>query len=178
VLHILDAEKPPAIIRQIRAGKGGVMGGIEWGPAADRDRVYVAISDLDFAKPESGGGLTAFQIGTGERIWHAPAPKPSCLAVRGCRAAQPAAVTSISGAVFSGSLDGHLRAYSSADGKLIWDLDTRQAFATVNNVPARGGSLNAAGPTVVGGMLLVNSGYGILGGSAGNVLLAYTVDGR
>ena len=38
---------------------------------------------------------------------------------------------------------------------------------------ARGGSLNATGPTVAAGMLYVNSGYGQLGGMAGNVLLAF-----
>ena len=76
------------------------------------------------------------------------------------------------------SLDGHLRAFSSAEGKLLWDLDTRKPWTTVNHVPAQGGSLNGAGPTVAGGMLLVNSGYGFVGGAAGNVLLAFTVDGK
>jgi polyvinyl alcohol dehydrogenase (cytochrome) len=80
--------------------------------------------------------------------------------------------------VFSGSLDGHLRAFSSGEGKLLWDLDTRKPWTTVNHVPAQGGSLNGAGPTVAGGMVLVNSGYGIVGGAAGNVLLAFTVDGK
>jgi hypothetical protein len=42
--------------------------------------------------------------------------------------------------------------------------------------PAQGGFLNAAGLRVAGGILLVNSGYGFFGGSAGNVLLAFTVD--
>lgn len=55
---------------------------------------------------------------------------------------------------------------------------TRKPFATVDNVPGRGGSINNAGPTVVGGMVFVNSGYGFLGGAEGNVLLAFTVDGR
>ena len=38
--------------------------------------------------------------------------------------------------------------------------------------------VNGAGPTVAGGMLLVNSGYRFVGGAAGNVLLAFTVDGK
>jgi polyvinyl alcohol dehydrogenase (cytochrome) len=46
----------------------------------------------------------------------------------------------------------------------------------VNNVPATGGSINGAGPTVVGGMLFVNSGYGLLSGAPGNVLLAFALD--
>jgi polyvinyl alcohol dehydrogenase (cytochrome) len=84
----------------------------------------------------------------------------------------------IPGVVFSGSLDGHLRAYSTKDGKVVWDLDTLQDFETVNGVKAHGGSLNAAGPTIAGGMMFVNSGYSQLTGMAGNVLLALTVDGK
>ena len=30
-------------------------------------------------------------------------------------------VMGIPGALFSGSLDGHLRAYSTANGKILWD---------------------------------------------------------
>jgi polyvinyl alcohol dehydrogenase (cytochrome) len=178
VLHMLDPDKRGAVIRQIQMGKGGILGGIEWGPASDAERVYVAMSDLDPKNPLAGGGLTAVQIATGEKLWHAPAPKPACLGQPGCSVAQPAAVTTIPGVVFSGSLDGHLRAYASATGALLWDLDTRKPFDTVNRVPGAGGSMNAAGPAVVGGMLFVNSGYGFLGGAPGNVLLAYSVDGR
>ena len=178
MLHVLDPDRQGAVIRQIRVGKGGVIGGIEWGPAADGEKVYVAISDLDWNHREAGGGLTAIQIATGEKLWHMPAPKPACLGEHGCSAAQPSAVTAIPGVVFSGSLDGHLRAFRSASGELLWDLDTRKPFTTVNNVPSRGGSINGAGPTVAGGMVFVNSGYGFLGGAAGNVLLAFSVDGR
>jgi polyvinyl alcohol dehydrogenase (cytochrome) len=84
----------------------------------------------------------------------------------------------IPGAVFSGSLDGHLRAYETAAGGVIWDLDTAREFETVNGIPARGGSLNGPGATVAGGMLFVSSGYGSLGFMPGNVLLAFSIDGR
>jgi polyvinyl alcohol dehydrogenase (cytochrome) len=175
---MLDPDRRGAVIRQVRLGKGGLIGGIEWGPAADGRNIYVAMSDLDRTKPEAGGGLTAVQIATGEKVWHVPAPKPPCLGEKGCSAAQPSAVTTIPGVVFSGSLDGHLRVYSAAKGDLLWDLDTRRDFPTVNNVAGHGGSMNGAGPAVVGGMLFVNSGYGSLGGAPGNVLLAFSVDGR
>jgi len=48
----------------------------------------------------------------------------------------------------------------------------------VNGVPARGGSMNGPGATVAGGLLFVSSGYGSLGFMPGNVLLAFSVDGR
>jgi len=38
--------------------------------------------------------------------------------------------------------------------------------------------LNATGATVAEGMLFVGSGYGQLGGMAGNALLAFSVDGK
>jgi polyvinyl alcohol dehydrogenase (cytochrome) len=82
------------------------------------------------------------------------------------------------GVVFSGSQDGHLRAYASGDGRIIWDFDTAQPFDTVNGVPAAGGSLDNGGATVAGGMVYVNSGYGRITGQPGNLLLAFGVDGR
>ena len=82
----------------------------------------------------------------------------------------------IPGVVFSGSMDGHIRAYSTEDGKVLWDYDTAGEFETVNGVIGRGGSLDTAGPTIAGGMVFVNSGYGQWGGMPGNVLLAFSVE--
>ena len=87
-------------------------------------------------------------------------------------------VTAIPGVVFSGSVDGHLRAYSAATGEVVWDMDTAREYETVNGQKARGGSLDAAGAVIVGGTLYVNSGYGQWGGMPGNVLLAFSVDGK
>jgi polyvinyl alcohol dehydrogenase (cytochrome) len=57
-------------------------------------------------------------------------------------------------------------------------MDTVQAYKTVNGVAANGGSLDGPGPVVVGGTVFVNSGYAFVGGIPGNVLLAFSVDGR
>jgi len=57
-------------------------------------------------------------------------------------------------------------------------MDTKGEHHTVNNVAARGGSIDGPGVAVVGGTLYATSGYGSWGGAPGNVLLAYTVDGR
>ena len=75
-------------------------------------------------------------------------------------------------------MDGHLRAYSTTDGELLWDYDTAREFVTVNSVPGKGGALDAGGVVIAGGMLFAGSGYGQWGGLPGNVLLAFSLDGR
>jgi len=92
---------------------------------------------------------------------------------------QAAAVTVIPGVVFSGSNDGRIRAYSTKDGKILWEYDTVQEFTAVNGVKAKGGSINNGGPAVAGGMLFTNSGYSHHSGIIpGNVLLAFSPDGQ
>jgi polyvinyl alcohol dehydrogenase (cytochrome) len=183
----LDPDRQGEVLWQRRVGQGGVLGGIQWGSAADHEKMYVAVSDLQITGivPDStsaqgyrlvvnskkGGGLFALRLATGEKVWEAkPAP---CGERERCSPAQSAAVTAIPGVVFSGSVDGHLRAYSSSTGEVIWDVDTAREYETVNGMKARGGSLDGPGPTIAGGMLYVNSGYGQWGGMPGNVLLAY-----
>jgi polyvinyl alcohol dehydrogenase (cytochrome) len=157
-----------------RVGGGSALGGIEWGPAADETQLYAAVSDIVVTAGKDPGGLTAVRIADGKTVWRAAPPKPVCAwGARGCTAAQSQAVTVIPGAVFSGSHDGHLRAFSTADGRMIWDVDTGVPFETVNKVPGAGGSLDHGGPTVAGGKVFVNSGYGRINGQPGNVLLVY-----
>jgi len=79
---------------------------------------------------------------------------------------------------FRESVDGHLRAYSATNGAVLWDFDSVGPFKTVNDVPARGGSFDGPGPAIAGGMLVVSSGHARAGGIPGNVLLAFSVDGR
>ena len=71
-----------------------------------------------------------------------------------------------------------MRAYAADNGRIVWDVDTVRDYDTVNGVKARGGSLDGPGPVIVDGMLFVNSGYAFVGGTPGNVLLAFAVDGR
>jgi len=120
--------------------------------------------------------MFALRLDNGERVWYTP-PAPCGNRPR-CSPAQSAAVTAIPGVAFSGSVDGHLRAYSSHDGKIVWDFDTAQNYQTVNGVPGHGGSLDGPGPAIADGMLFVNSGYPTAGGMSGNVLLAFSVDGK
>jgi polyvinyl alcohol dehydrogenase (cytochrome) len=168
----IDPDKMGEIVWEYRAGRGGVLGGIEWGSAVDAERAYFAVSDILLPQP---GGLHAVTLATGKRAWFAPPRPPVCGTGRGCNAAQSAAVTVIPGAVFSGSNDGALRVYSTADGAILWEFDTNREFTTVNSVAGRGASMIGPGPVVAGGMVFVSSGYGAFGGRPGNVLLAFGV---
>jgi polyvinyl alcohol dehydrogenase (cytochrome) len=175
VVYGLDPDDKGKILWQMRAGKGGELGGVEWGSAADEQNIYVPVSDV-LRPPAEAGGLFAFRLATGEQVWHTPAPALSCTKGPGCTGAQSAAISVMPGVVFSGSVDGHFRAYSTTDGKIIWDFNTMQPFETVNGVKGEGGSIDAAGPVIAEGMVFTNSGYGQWRGKAGNVLLAFGVE--
>ncbi|HTS74919.1 MAG TPA: PQQ-binding-like beta-propeller repeat protein [Bryobacteraceae bacterium] len=188
IAHGLDPDNNGKILWQTRVGKGGTLGGIQWGSASDGKNMYVAVSDISFLQavigtgkplvvdPKAGGGLFALDAATGKKMWSAPPPE--CGDRPHCSPAQSAAVTAIPGVVFSGSVDARIRAYSSKDGKVIWDFDTARDFQTVNGLTAKGGSMDGPGPAVVDGMVYVPSGYGSWGGLPGNVLLAFSVDGK
>jgi len=195
MVHAIDPDQQGEVLWSVRVGKGGSLGGVQWGNASDSENVYVALSDLKImpagpsdpgahrsmfgffkTDPKAGGGMFALKLTTGERVWYTP--PPGCGDKLGCSPAQSAAVTAIPGVVFSGGVDGHLRAYSTADGRIVWDVDTAVEYKAVNGGKANGGSIDGPGPVVVGGMLYLNSGYGAFGGMPGNVLLAYSVDGK
>jgi len=196
MVHAIDPDRQGEILWQRRVGQGGRLGGIQWGIATDANRVFVPVSDVVITapppggeggqpsifgpplmlSPKAGGGLYALDVKTGEVAWRAP--HPGCDATPGCSPAQSAATTAIPGVVFSGGLDGHLRAYDAKDGRIIWDTNTQRPYETVNGVTAKGGSLDGSGAVVVDGVLYVNSGYIFTGHIRGNVLLAFSVDGR
>ncbi len=186
MVHALDPDQQGEVIWQTRVGKGGTMGGVQWGSASDGTNVYVANSDIGRIKlsytqvtdadPNVGGGMFALRLTDGKQIWNTPAAK--CGNKPRCSPAQSAAVTAIPGVAFSGSVDAHLRAYSSTDGKILWDFDSDREYPTINGVPGHGGSMDGAGPAIAAGMLYVNSGYPSAGGRPGNVLIAFSVDGK
>jgi polyvinyl alcohol dehydrogenase (cytochrome) len=120
-----------------------------------------------------GGGLFGLDLATGKIEMEVP--PVACGDRPQCSPALSAAVSLIPGVVFSGGVSGVLRAYATADGKLLWEFDTVQDFKAVNGVPAHGGAIDGPGPVIAGGMLYTNSGYGQWSGVAGNVLLAFEV---
>jgi polyvinyl alcohol dehydrogenase (cytochrome) len=190
MVYAFDPEKKGEILWQVRiATRGPNAGpsvGVQWGMASDGQRVYAATSSsgrtpptdpLDTRRnildPNQGGGLTALRIADGTKVWYAPPIVCPPNAPSGCSPAQSAALTGIPGVVFSGSMDGHLRAYSAEQGNVLWDFNTVRDFDAVNGVKAKGGSLDGPGAVVVKGMVFVNSGYSRFGGLPGNVLLAF-----
>jgi len=186
LVHAVDPDNQGELIWSVRVGKGGTNGGVQWGSATDGKNVYVALADLGRVvvpyslstdvDPTKGGGMFALSLASGKQVWYTP-PVP-CGNRKRCSPAQSAAVTAIPGVAFSGSVDGHLRGYSTTDGSILWDVDTTGPYKTVNGVEAHGGSLDGPGPVIGGGMLFANSGYAAGGGMPGNVLLAFSVDGK
>jgi polyvinyl alcohol dehydrogenase (cytochrome) len=151
-------------------GVAGSAGGVVWGSAADHRNLYVAISGLLAQPANTSGSLTALDMTTGIARWHTASPEPACSwGERNCSHAQAQAVSVMPGSAFSGSMDGHLRAYSTIDGKILWDFDTAKDFQTKNGIKASGGPLDHGGATIVNGTVYVNS---------GNALLAFSVGGK
>jgi polyvinyl alcohol dehydrogenase (cytochrome) len=166
----LDPDHGGEILWQARLGADADAGGIAWGTAADYRSLFVAVAG-SLAHPANGNGsLWALDTKTGTARWHTASPTPACSAADApCSHAQSQAVTVMPGGIFSGSMDGHLRAYSTINGKILWDFDTTRTYQTLNAVRASGGPLDHGGATIVNGSVYVNS---------GNALLAFSVDGK
>lgn len=163
-----------------KVGRGGIQGGVHFGMALEGQTLFVPISDMSSAEAEtnlhsvpSKAGLYALDIGTGKLLWGQPADNV-CNGRQYCEPGISAAITAMPGAVLAGHMDGRLRAYDSATGKVLWQYDATQEVTTVDGTRARGGSFGGgAGPIVQDGMLFAASGYGMYFHMPGNVLLAF-----
>ncbi len=179
-VYAFDPDHGGAQLWKVTLSKGALWGGIEWGMTADSEFVYVPISDYPMrttGKPPTpeAGLLVALRLDTGEQVWAQKGVMRCPETGAECHPAKSAAISSTPDAVFAGSLDGMLRAYARKDGAVLWETDTSKPFTTVNNIEAKGGSLNGAGPAIAGGMVFVNSGYSFFA-TGGNVLLAFAPD--
>jgi len=182
VMHAIDPDRQGAVVWKSRVGEGGILGGIEWGSAADERAVYVAVSDARWEggrffgdkvalDPTKGGGLFALNLADGKPLWQAP--PLSCAGRERCSPAQSAAVSVIPGAVFSGAMSGVMRAFDTTSGDLLWQFDAVRDYQTVNGAPGRGGAIDQAGVVVVDGWVYFSAGYANWGALPGNVLLAF-----
>jgi polyvinyl alcohol dehydrogenase (cytochrome) len=186
VVHAFDPDDRGRKLWSTTVGRGGLLGGLEWGSTSDGRNMYAPVSDITFKdeialgrgglNAAAGGGLVALRLADGSQAWmvrpNGCGEKPSC------SPALSAPAAAMPGAVFAGSVDGHFRAFSTTDGRVLWDFDTAREFATVNGVPARGGSIDVGGPAIAHGVIATTSGYGTWGGMRGNVLLVFSVDGK
>jgi len=166
-LFALDPDKKGAVVWQTKVvdNPPGTpifrLSGTVWGGAFDEKAAYYG---------QTGGGITAIQLTTGEKLWHKD------LAETGKRVNNGAAATVMPGVVFIAGTDGKLHALAVADGSEIWSYDTSRSFDTVNKVEAKGGSIASIGPSIANGMLFIGSGYGVISGNTGNVLLAFGIE--
>jgi polyvinyl alcohol dehydrogenase (cytochrome) len=183
VVWALDPDQEGAILWSSRIGKGAALGGIHWGMATDGRLVYAPVADRSGSvvvdvnpdRPPSPG-LYALDLMNGNEVWSTPAPADTCLGKAGCYAANSAAPAAIPGVIFSGGLDGYMRAYATENGSLLWEYDTTGEIQTVNGIPGYGGAIDGPAPVVAGGLVFVNSGYGMFGQMPGNLLLAFGVE--
>ena len=179
----LDPDNQGAVLWSTRVGRGSIQGGVHFGMAAAEGLIYAPINDMndtrngDWLDPElARPGVHALDAASGEVMWR-QVQKDICTPERPfCDPGVSAAVTAIPGALLAGHLDGHLRAYSAANGEVLWDFNTTQPAAAVNGLTAQGGGMSGgAGPAVADGHLVINSGYGLYFHEPGNALLVFAV---
>ena len=176
MIYGLDPDDKGKVLWQQRGGMGGFNGGVHWGMASDSRMLFAGIADTPGNKGAVGPprqGMHAFDVVTGKPIWSKIEPYICKEDRHECRTALSAGVTLTDGIIFAGALNGILRAYSTQDGHILWSVDTRRDWPTVNGIKGYGGAIDSAGPVVAGGLLIVNSGYDKFGQIAGNVLLVF-----
>lgn len=169
-----------ALIWNQRIGTGTALGGNHWGIATDGERVFLPINDPGSARGTyvPRPGMYSFFVASGEPSW-SRSEQADCQSradwLRGCESRFGHSVTPllVDGALITGTIDGRLMILDSATGDLLFDYDTVREYETANGVPGRGGAIDAHGIAAGAGMLLINSGYGRVGGTSGNVLLAF-----
>ncbi|MBI3493981.1 MAG: PQQ-binding-like beta-propeller repeat protein, partial [Acidobacteria bacterium] len=85
VVHAVDPDEDGKILWSTRIGRGGALGGVEWGSAADAENIYVPLSDIAFTQAgldvngmtpnaDVGGGLFALRLSDGKQSWRAVPP--------------------------------------------------------------------------------------------------------
>jgi polyvinyl alcohol dehydrogenase (cytochrome) len=180
IVWAFDPDSNGKLLWQTRIAKGG-PGDAIWGLAADQDGVFAPIPGPSSDTPTEAGGMAKLALITGKTLWQAPGQTPPCAwGQAGCEHRQPAAATAIPGAVLSGALDGHIRAYAAADGKILWDMDTAATvYDAVNGIKAYGGNIDGSAQVIANGTLFVNAGNATATSPRrGDAVLAITVDGK
>jgi len=139
-----------AIVWDTAVGPGGNLGGLEWGTAADGQRIYVANTNTNHlsvtltsatgqTSTTTGGFWAALDPATGKILWETAAPGPS---------SPLAFLTTADGVLYSGTTDttgDDMFALDTATGAIEWSF-------------AAGGTV-LGGPAIVDGSVYWGSGY-------------------
>ena len=167
------------LLWQTKVGRGGALGGVHFGIAADGGRLYVPINDASWGTISSEPaqpGITALDIATGNVLWHHAATN-LCNGKPMCEPGYSAAITVTPELVLAGGTDAHFRILSAATGDVLWDIDTDREYTSVNGATGRGGSMSGGAAAIAyDGNLIISSGYAFLGKIPGNVVLVYGVE--
>ena len=186
MVHALDPDQQGEVLWQTRVGKGGTAGGVQWGSAADGSNVYVAVSDIGRIKlayaadhrcrPECGRrDVRAQPEGREAALVHAS------WQVRQSSALQSRAIGGGDCDAWGGVLRVGGRTPAGVFGRGWKDclgfrygsgLHDRQRRSGQGRIAGRAGARDWRR------MLYVNSGYPTAGGTPGNVLIAFSVDGK
>ena len=159
-----------AILWSQAAGPGSTLGGIEWGPATDGKRIYIAEENffgIPYTTPSgqtiTSGSWAAIDPATGAILWQTP--DPSHNAFGGGNALGPVSVAN--GVVYAPSMSGHMYALNSATGRILWDYATTGAVVS--------------GAVVVNGTVFWGNGYthlGLPGWGGSTTFRAFSVPGE
>lgn len=178
--HALDAATGERVW-STKLGRGGIIGGVHWGLAANEalNLVYVPISDKEVVGFPAPGdptpGLYALDLDTGAIRWEYS--RASRCEKQECVFGLSAAPLATNNVVIAGSMDGYLEILAADTGKKLWSFDAWREYESVNGLPTAGGAFDAHGPMVADDLLVVSAGYGYVGQQrGGNALLVFQLD--
>jgi polyvinyl alcohol dehydrogenase (cytochrome) len=187
-----------------KVGEGSNLGGVHWGMAVDKTRVYVGVSDVIVNKLErlELTSLTDFSSGLGDATVLTPNAKPGVYALDLLTGnvvwekhpthvyngevvpnIYSAALSVTNDVLFAGSLDGSVKAFRTSDGTELWHYNTAVAITDIHGTAGKGGTIDSTGPVVAGGSVFLNSGYKTFGdvnkfmGGHGNALFVFKLPG-
>ena len=151
-------------------GPGSTLGGIQWGPATDGKRIYVAEANFDgipYTIPSgqtiTSGSWAALDPATGKILWQVP--DPSHNAFGGGNALGPVSVAN--GVLYVPSMSGDYYALDAANGKTIWNFHP--------------GGAAISGASVVNVVVYWGDGYtrlGIPGWTGSTTFYAFSLNGK
>jgi polyvinyl alcohol dehydrogenase (cytochrome) len=169
IYFALDA-KTGQVLWVNQAGPGSTLGGIEWGPATDGERIYVAqenFNGIPYAIPGGGtitaGSWAALDPATGNTLWQVA--DDSHNAFGGGNALGP--VTVANGVVYAPSMSGKVRALDASTGATLWSRQLPGAAVS--------------GAVVANGVVYWGNGYthlGLPGWAGNNKLYAFSLNGK